>query len=122
MKRSVLVILLFFAGISHGMAQDSIRLPCEVLEVSPPFQTDSSVLNQTHYILIHHANATDREVLSKWLKANSGKEVWFIVNDMKYKGVLCRMPHCFGRGLLVHINGIKLKDRDIIDVILPTTR
>ena len=119
MKECVFVVLLFFAGFSLALAQDATHLPCEVLEVSPNFQTDYSSLNKIHYLLVHHANASDRVTLSKWLKAHSGTEVVFTVNDTRYHGVLCRMPHCFGRGLLIFVSPVTVKSRDIIDLILP---
>ncbi|MBW2126540.1 MAG: hypothetical protein JRH08_12775, partial [Deltaproteobacteria bacterium] len=100
MKQLVLVVLLFPAGISPALAQDTIHLPCEVLEVSPHFQIDSSALKPVHYLLIHHANASDRVRLSRWLKSHTGAEVTFVVNREEYHGVLCRMAYCFGRGLL----------------------
>ena len=119
MKRLVLVVLLFLAVISPALAQDTIHLPSEVLEVSPNFQIDSSALKPIHYLLIHHANASDRVRLSKWLKTNSGSQVTFIIKDKKYNGVLCRMAHCFGRGLLIFTAPVEVKPRDIVELVLP---
>jgi len=121
MKRLVLVALLFLAVISPALAQDTIHLPCEVLEVSPNFQIDSSALKPIHYLLIHHANASDRVRLSKWLKTNSGSQVTFLIKDKKYKGVLCRMAHCFGRGLLIFAEPVEVKPRDIVELVLPSS-
>ena len=121
MKRLVLVVLLFLAVISPALAQDTIHLPCEVLEVSPNFQIDSSALKPIHYLLIHHANASDRVRLSKWLKTNSGSQVTFIIKDKKYNGVLCRMAHCFGRGLLIFAEPVEVKPRDIVELVLPSS-
>ena len=117
--RLIVGVLLLSAWATPALAQDIIQLPCEVLEVSPNFQIDSSALKPIHYLLIHHANASDRVTLSKWLKTNSGSQVTFVINDKKYKGVLCRMAHCFGRGLLVFAAPIKVKPRDIVELILP---
>ena len=119
MKRLVLVVLLFLAGTSPSLAQHTIYLPCEVLEVSPHFQIDSSELKPIHYLLIHHANASDRVRLSKWLKNNSGSQITFFIKDKKYKGILCRIAHCFGRGLLIFAAPAKVKPRDIIELVLP---
>jgi len=121
MKSLLLVLFFFSVGLSPAVAQDKIQLPCEVLEVSPVFQTDLSRLNTVHYMLIHHANAADRMTLSKWLKNNSGKQVTFVVNGNKKRGVFCRMPHCFGRGLLVYIGPVKVKPRQIITLFLPVS-
>ena len=119
MIRLVLGVLLSLACICPAMAEDPIRMPCEVMEVSPAFQTQFSRLKDIHYLIIHHANAADRTTLSTWLKAHSGAEVIFVVNEKRYRGVLCRMAHCFGRGLLIYTDPVKVSRRDIIEVVLP---
>jgi len=119
MKQLVLVVLLFSAGISPALAQDTIHLPCEIFEVSPSFQTESSKSRPIHYALLRHANASERITLSNWLKTNTGTEVIFIVDGKRHPGVLCRMAHCFGRGLLIFTAPVKVKPRDIIGLILP---
>ncbi len=121
MIRLILAGLLFLSGISPALAQDKIHLPCEVLEVSPVLQTDSSSLGQIHYLVVHHANAADRQTLSQWLKARSGMQVTFRVKGREYSGVLCRLAHCFGRGLLLYDAQVKVKRRDILEIILPVS-
>ena len=69
-------------------------------------------------MLVHHAHAEDREMLSKWLKAHSGTEVTFIVNQKEHRGILFRLAHCFGRGLLIYVGDVRPEKRDIIQVIL----
>ena len=121
MVRLILAVCVLFTVVSPVLAQETIHLPCEVLEVSPHFQIDSSALKPIHYLLIHHANASDRVTLSKWLKTQSGSEVTFIVNGEKHKGILCRMAHCFGRGLLIYTAPVKVKPRDIVELVLPSS-
>ena len=99
-------------------AADEIRMPCEVLEVAGTPHTQSDTFKKIHFMVIHHANATDRETLSKWLKANSGSEVWFSAHHREHKGMLYRVAHCFGRGLLLYTDRIDVKARDIINVTL----
>lgn len=111
------LLLLFVA--SPSFSSDKISLPCEVMESSESLATSSGNLNGVRYILLHHANAADRETLSKWLKARSGTEVKFIVNGKEYEGILCRLAHCFGRGLLIYKADVKPEKRAIINVILP---
>ncbi len=118
MKRWIFLCIAFLWAASPAFSSEKIKLKCEVLEVSTSFKSDSSRLNGIRYILLHHANAEDREKLSKWLKAHSGTEVIFIVNNREYKGILSRLAHCFGRGLLIYSDDVKLNKRDIIDVIL----
>jgi len=103
---------------SPGFPLEKIKIPCEVLEVSKSFDSSSSQLNGICYILLHHAISADRETLSGWLKAYSGTEVKFIVNHKEYKGILCRLAHCFGRGLLIYVGDVRPEKRDIIEVIL----
>ena len=63
----------------------------------------------------------DREKLSKWLKAHSGAEVKFTFERKEHKGILCRLAHCFGRGLLIYTADVRPMKRHIIDVTLPLT-
>ena len=99
--------------------QDKINLPCEVMESSEALKSTVGKLNGVRYILLHHANSADRETLSKWLKAHSGIEVKFTFQHKEYKGILCRLAHCFGRGLLIYTGDVRPVKRDIIDVVLP---
>ncbi len=103
---------------SPAFSSERMKLQCEVLEVSKAFKSASDQLSAIRYILLHHANAADREKLSKWLKAHSGTEVTFIVKNREYQGILNRLAHCFGRGLLIYTDDIKPKKRAIIEVIL----
>jgi hypothetical protein len=104
--------------VHHAFAQEKIAIHCEVMEVSKHFSTSSNKLTGISYILLHHAHSEDREVLSKWLKTYSGTEVTFIVNQKEHKGVLFRLDHCFGRGLLIYEGDAEPGERDIIQVIL----
>lgn len=103
---------------TNASAQEQITIPCEVMEASKPLSTSSNKITGIRYILLHHAQSEDREVLSKWLKTYSGTEVTFIVNQKEHKGVLFRLDHCFGRGLLIYEGDAKPGERDIIQVIL----
>jgi hypothetical protein len=119
LKRSILCLFLSSIWIiSPTLAQDMLTIPCEVIEVSPPFQSSSANLSGTRYILLHHAHSEDRETISRWLKAYSGTEVTFIVNKREYKGILFRLAHCFGRGLLIYTDEVRPGRRDIIKLIL----
>ncbi len=97
---------------------DKITIPCEVMEVSKSFESSSSRLIGIRYILLHHAHTENRETLSKWLRAHSGTEVTFIVDEREYKGILFRLAHCFGRGLLIYAADVSPEKGDIIKVIL----
>ena len=105
--------------VSPVFCQDKMKLPCEVMESSEALRSSIDKLNGVRYLLLHHANSADRETLSKWLKAHSGTKVKFTFEHQEYKGNLCRLAHCFGRGLLIYTADVRPMKRDIIDVILP---
>lgn len=117
-KTFLWLCLSLFCIASPASPLEKITIPCEVMEVSESFHSSSSKLNGIRYILLHHAHSEDRQILSKWLKAHSGTEVTFIVNHKEYKGILFRLAHCFGRGLLIYAGDVRPKKRDIIEVIL----
>ncbi|MFP4088560.1 MAG: hypothetical protein ACLFUL_17415 [Desulfobacteraceae bacterium] len=102
-----------------AVGADVIKLPCEVLESSEALNSTGANFYGIRYILLHQANAADRETFSDWLKENSGTEVKFTFEHNTYPGVLCRMPHCFGRGLLIYKSQVRPVKRDIIEVMLP---
>ena len=113
-------LLLLFVG-SPSSSSDKITLPCEVMESSQALSSISGKINGLRYALIHHANDADREILSTWLKAHGGSEVKFIVNGEEHMGILCRLSHCFGRGLLIYKADVKPEKGAVINVILPLT-
>lgn len=115
---SILSVLWLLTA-SPAFCQDRIRLPCEVMESSDAVNSSVAKLNGVRYLLLHHANSTDRETLSKWLTNHSGAEVTFTFNGKQHKGILCRLAHCFGRGLLIYTADVQPAKRDIIDVVLP---
>lgn len=114
-----LLSVLWVLTASPVLCQDKIKLACEVMESSEAFKCSVAKLNGVRYLLLHHANSVDRETLSKWLKAYSGTEVKFTFHHKEYKGILCRLAHCFGRGLLIYTADVRPVKRDIIDVTLP---
>lgn len=108
---------LFCAG--PAFSQGVITLPCEVMESSEPLKSSVANLNGVRYLLLHHANSADRDTLSQWLSDHSGAEVTFAFKGVHYKGILCRLANCFGRGLLIYAADVQLGKRDIIHVDLP---
>ena len=115
---TALAAISFFTA-SRGFCRDEITLPCEVMETSDSLKSSLAKLNGIRYILLHHANSADSETLSKWLAENSETEVTFIFEGKEYKGILCRLAHCFGRGLLIYAADVKPTKKDIIEVVLP---
>ncbi len=116
---AILIGICFFVAFS-GFCQDKTTLPCEVMETSESFKSSSAKLTGIRYILLRHANSADREMFSKWLSEHSETEVTFIFKEKEYKGILCRLANCFGRGLLVYAGDESPVKRDIITVSLPS--
>jgi hypothetical protein len=104
-----------------AFCQEKITLPCEVLESSDALKSTIPKLNGVRYLLLHQANAADREALSQWLTRYSGTEVIFDFKGQQHKAILCRLAHCFGRGLLIYTDDVLPAKRDIIDVFLPNS-
>jgi hydrogenase maturation factor len=118
-KKGLVLLPLFLLWVaSPAFSLEQIAIPCEVMEVSKSFESSSSKLIGIRYILLHHAHSEDRQTLSKWLMAHSGTEVTFIVDEREYKGILFRLAHCFGRGLLIYAEDVSPEKGDIIKVIL----
>jgi hypothetical protein len=122
-KRDVVWIsffpLLWLLCASPAFCQDKIMLPCEVMESSEPIKSTMPKLNGVRYLLLHQANAADREALSQWLTQHGGTEVVFAFKGHQHKAILCRLANCFGRGLLIYTDDVRIGKRDIVDVFLP---
>ena len=119
MKKWVLLWLPLWLAASPALCAETLKLPCEVMETSAVLNSISGNINGVRYVLLHHAHSEDREGLSEWLKTFNGTDVTFIFHGEKFEGILCRLAHCFGRGLLIYTANIKPQKQDIIEVILP---
>ena len=116
-NKRVIFFIIFFWLVTPVYSSEKL-ISCEVLEVSNQNRAGNQILKNINYILFHHANAVDRDKISSWLKRNDGKEIIFIVDGKRYKGVIYRMAHCFGRGLIIHMNDLSLKKRDLFNLII----
>lgn len=94
-----------------------VRVQCEVLDARGPSKAYRGELKDIRYILVHHAREQDRQRLSELLKGHSGEEVVFIFKGRRYRGVIFRLPYCFGRGLILHTTPLDIKRKDLIEVI-----
>ena len=95
-----LLVLFFFT--SPALGSEQWVVPCEILETTDAITSTSNKIDGIRYLLLHQANSADRETFSDWLKRNGGTEIQFSFKGMSYRGVLCRLAHCFGRGLLIY--------------------
>ncbi len=106
--------------ISTPAVSQSITIRCEVLDAGGPAigKTTKDLCN-IRYLLLHHADVQRQGLLSQCLKQYSGREVTFSVNNRDYRGVIYRLPHCFGRGLLLYNNNIEINKKEIITIQFP---
>ncbi|HJZ66725.1 MAG TPA: hypothetical protein VKF81_01165 [Blastocatellia bacterium] len=110
-----LLLAFLFVGLSQGQTLHSTKLDCKVLEVSGPYLGSEKELSQVHYAVVHHNNAADRQRFSQLLKAESGTDVLFRRDDGRsHYGVLRRLRMCFGRGLLVFIGPVDLREGEVL--------
>ena len=64
-KKKLLCLNLSLLWVSSpAFPLEKIKMPCEAMEVSEPFNCTSSQLNGIRYILLYHAYNVDREILS----------------------------------------------------------
>ena len=112
MKKPLIGTVLLVLSIQGRSA--SLVLEAEVLEGARavvPGQTSNAI----GYVVLHHKDQKDRTLLSAWLHQHAGTQVAFETGDgTVHAGVLQRLKHCFGRGLLLYGDAIALKEKDVI--------
>jgi hypothetical protein len=113
------VVAFLLADLSQGQTANPAKLDCRVLEVSGPYRGNEKELSQVHYAIIHHKNAADRQRFSQVLRTESGTDVRFTGEDGRsHDGVLRRMRMCFGRGLLVFVGPVDLREGEVLTLEL----
>lgn len=116
---SFLLVTFFLADLSQGQTVSPAKLDCQVLEVSGPYRGSEKELSQVRYAIVHHKNAADRQRFSQVVRAESGTDVLFTRQDGRsHRGVLRRLRMCFGRGLLVFIGPVELKEGEVLTLEL----
>jgi hypothetical protein len=113
------LVVLLSADASQGQTISPAKLDCKVLEVSGPYRGKEKELSQVHYAIVHHKNAADRQRFSQLLRTQSGTDVLFTRDDGRsHHGVLRRLRMCFGRGLLVFIEPVDLREGEVLTLEL----
>ena len=125
MKRSAQAALLavIVLGTACGWTQEaraSLVLEAEVLEGSGSLDVIGAQSGVVRYALIHHAREQDQPAFSQWLRSHESARVIFSVNEgQPHHGVLSRLKHCFGRGMLIYADPVGLHDKDLVRLELP---
>ncbi len=79
-----------------------------------------SSLASVRYAILRHKHSVDRPSLSGWLRTHQYAMVNFVTKDgMPHQGILTRLKHCFGRGLLLYTDPVDLKEKGVIQLELP---
>lgn len=95
-------------------------LDAEVLESSGSVVVPGFASESVHYAVVHHHRSQDRSDLSAWLRSRGGSPVTFVTKDgQAHQGVLNRLKHCFGRGLLLYADPVSLGEKDLVRLELP---
>lgn len=101
---------------------EGLVLEAEVLEGSGPVAVPGAATSPIRSAVVHHYQAQDQARLSIWLRRQSGSPVTFITKDGgTHRGVLNRLKHCFGRGLLIYADPVSLAEKDRMRLELPMT-
>lgn len=95
-------------------------LDAEVLEGSLALEVSGLASESVHYAVVHHHMAQDQFDLSAWLRSRGGSPVTFVTKDGRsHQGVLNRLKHCFGRGLLIYSDRADLAEKELVRLELP---
>ena len=115
---AVLTLVLCAAG-AH--AQDLV-LEAEVMEGSGDIALRGLAPNRVGYALVHHKHQADQASFASWLRQHAGAQVAFEAPDgTVHAAVIERLKHCFGRGLLLYMDAVALKEKDVIRLRLGRT-
>jgi hypothetical protein len=90
----------------------------EVME-SASVALPGTAMASVRYALVHHKHQKDQQSFAAWLNRHAGTTISFRSADGSvHQGVLQRLKHCFGRGLLLYSDAVELSSRDVIGLAL----
>lgn len=108
------------AGGLGGAGAGPLVLEAEVLESTGSVVVPGLNSESVRYAVVHQHRSQDRSDLSAWLRSRGGSPVTFVTKDGRaHQGVLNRLNHCFGRGLLIFSDPVDLAEKDIVRLELP---
>ncbi len=98
----------------------SLVLEAEVMESSEGMAIPGAGSAQVRSAVIHHKHERDQAAFSEWLHGHQNGVVSFVASDGNaHQGMLHRLKHCFGRGLLLYTDGVSLVEKAVIRLELP---
>lgn len=116
----LVLVGMLFQGMGSDAGAGPRVLEAEVLEGSLSLDVVGARAGPIRYALIHHAHEQDQPAFSNWLRTHETASVTFSIKDgQPHQGVLSRLKHCFGRGLLIYTDPVGLAEKDLVRLELP---
>jgi len=95
-------------------------LDVEVMESSEGMAIPGAGSAHVWSAVIHHKHERDQAAFAEWLRGHQSGSVSFIASDGNpHRGILHRLKHCFGRGLLLYTDSAQLTEKAVIRLELP---
>jgi len=117
-RRLIAAFAVIFAA---SVQAAELTLEAEVLEATTEVQLPALSSHPVQFLVLHHKHDQDQANLAAWLRQHGGAQVAFQTLDgTVHQAVLQRLKHCFGRGLLLYTDPVRLKEKDVIRLQLAT--
>ncbi len=98
----------------------SLVLEAEVMESSEEMAIPGAGSAHVRSAVLHHKHERDQAAFSEWLRGHQSGVVKFVASDgSTHQGILHRLKHCFGRGLLLYTTSVSLPEKAVIRLELP---
>lgn len=115
MLRGLVGVLAFLISVS--VPAERLILEAEVLEGSADIELPGPT--RVRYAILHHKYQQDQASFAAWLRHHADAHVSFQTLDgAAHQAVLQRLKHCFGRGLLLYTDAVRLEEKDVIHLQL----
>jgi hypothetical protein len=70
-------------------------------------------------VLVHHAEADTRDLFARWLQSHPSTAVGVVTPaGENASATIFRVRMCFGRGLIVFETPMRVRERDILRIVL----
>jgi len=107
-------------GSPSSLWAGNLVLDAEVMESSEEMAIPGTGSAHVRSAVIHHKHERDQAAFSEWLRGHQSGVVKFVASDgSTHQGMLHRLKHCFGRGLLLYTTSVSLAEKAVIRLELP---
>jgi hypothetical protein len=105
----------FVVLIAVSVQAQGLVLEAEVMEGSADIELSGLTPNQVRYVILHHKHQKDQASLAAWLRRHGAARVSFQTLDgTVHQAILQRLKHCFGRGLMLYTDPVRLEAKAVI--------